>query len=363
MGEALYETVSQYADFGMHRTGTDGDHATAEWFADQLRHMGAAVERQTYRFPRYDARWSLEINGAEVDSLPMFYGPAGNFDLRDVPVGTIDLTGYDEIAARRELDCLISQAQTDGATGLLVETRSNTGGVYAMNTSPDWTSDLPVMFVGNSVGAGSDNHIQLNARVVTGHVTAITGTLGKRDRSPPLIVTTPLSGWFSCAGERGTGIAMVLELAQEMSAWMPVVVIAASGHEFQYLGCRHHLASAKIDCASTVLHMGSCVATLPCASDGLSAIAHVTDGQFPVMAERLRDVGLDLTAPRDPSLPACWQGESEDWARFGCQMLSLAGVSPAFHTPDDTITTTTTPALLAEMYETILETSKAMTLI
>src|SRR5690606_28667790 len=58
---------------------------------------------------------------------------------------------------------------------------------------------------------------------------------------PWVIVSTPQSGWFTCGGERGPGIAM----SRALSAWairqkLPVrwLFIATSGHEWVDHGAR-----------------------------------------------------------------------------------------------------------------------------
>jgi hypothetical protein len=359
MSQALYDMVCAYAELGVHRTGTDNDRATTTWFVDHVARAGAVVDIHSFSFSRYDADWSVEVGGETIRGLPLFYGPAGDFELTDLPFGQLDLCTFDEVAARRHLDQQITDAKADGAKGLLVETRSSCGDVYAMNTHPDWTYNLPVMFVAEET-AGPRNRIQLSARLVPGEADIVTARFGHSDKVPPLIITTPLSGWFTCAGERGTGIALSIMLARQLAEHIPVVLIGTSGHEFQYLGCHEHLKTASIDPASMVLHMGSSLATLPSGREGLNAIAHVTGDQFPVMAASLSSMGVDLNRPNDPLSPACWQGESECWAGYGCQMLSLAGVSPTFHTPGDTAAASTTPALLSETGNAILNAMKAM---
>ncbi|MCP4471357.1 MAG: hypothetical protein GY815_11845 [Gammaproteobacteria bacterium] len=361
VGRRLYEIVCEYENLGLHRTGAESDHATTAWFVNHLRRMGASVNVHPFSFDRYDAKWSVEVNNVAVNGLPQFYGPCGEFELRNVPVGSIDLRQFDEIGARHDLENQIARAMASDARGLLIETRSQSDDIYAMNTHPDWSSDFPVMFA-SADAVGPANRIQLSARLTRSKAFTVVGRFGHSDQTPPLIITTPLSGWFTCAGERGTGIALTLRLAQELAAHVPVEVVAASGHEFQYMGCHEHLKSAAIDPMSRVLHMGSSIATLPMVRDGLCAIAHVTGNQFPDMAATLKTLDLELTQPDDPLSPACWQGESEYWAGHVAQMLSLAGVSPTFHTPCDTAIASTTPELLSNTYSAILETMKAMIL-
>ena len=85
------------------------------------------------------------------------------------------------------------------------------------------------------------------------------GYLGEGDFSRPVVVTTPLSGWFHCAGERGTGIAIALELAEGLARSYPVMVVGATGHELDYLGAKRYLEGISIRPAA-VIHLGASVA-------------------------------------------------------------------------------------------------------
>src|SRR4029450_2643853 len=76
----------------------------------------------------------------------------------------------------------------------------------------------------------------------------------------PLVITTPLTGWFTCAGERGTGIAVALELARELGSSMPVVVIATTGHALENYGTRQQLEAGLGFAPRAVIHIGASLA-------------------------------------------------------------------------------------------------------
>ena len=64
--------------------------------------------------------------------------------------------------------------------------------------------------------------------------------VGKLDRGKKewIIVSTPRSGWFGCAGERGGGIAAWLDLARWSPEALPdhnIAFLCNSGHEYEYL--------------------------------------------------------------------------------------------------------------------------------
>ena len=84
-----------------------------------------------------------------------------------------------------------------------------------------------------------------------------------------IVVSTPSSGWFTCAGELGPGIAMLLALAEWVttrSEGLNYLFVATSGHELDFLGARlFHEANLAPPPARTHawLHLGASVATPP----------------------------------------------------------------------------------------------------
>jgi hypothetical protein len=67
----------------------------------------------------------------------------------------------------------------------------------------------------------------------------LAGIEGKNPGLPPLVIMTPRSGWWTCASERGGGIACWLELMLCMRDTKPardVRFVASSGHELGYRG-------------------------------------------------------------------------------------------------------------------------------
>src|SRR5262249_34137088 len=62
---------------------------------------------------------------------------------------------------------------------------------------------------------------------------------GTNQALPPLVIMTPRSGWWTCASERGGGIACWLELIRAMRGMKPardVLFVASSGHEIGQRG-------------------------------------------------------------------------------------------------------------------------------
>ena len=78
LGARLYAIVQEYAAIGAHhRTGTPEDARTLDWFENRVRALGASMERQPWSFDRYDAEWTVSVDGANVAALPLFYEATG----------------------------------------------------------------------------------------------------------------------------------------------------------------------------------------------------------------------------------------------------------------------------------------------
>jgi len=79
---------------------------------------------------------------------------------------------------------------------------------------------------------------------------------------PPLIVMTPRSGWWTCAPERGGGIAAFLEImraVQVLRAPRSVIFTANTGHEIGHTGLDQYLNDYPelVKNALAWLHLGA----------------------------------------------------------------------------------------------------------
>jgi len=78
-------------------------------------------------------------------------------------------------------------------------------------------------------------------------------------------VSTPRSGWFGCAAERGPGVAVWLDLARWAAKAMPdhdLAFVCNTGHEYEYLGASEAMKQIAPPPAATRfwLHLGANVA-------------------------------------------------------------------------------------------------------
>jgi len=85
-----------------------------------------------------------------------------------------------------------------------------------------------------------------------------------RKAAQTLVISTPRSGWFTCAAERGSGLAVWLWLAQwlaKANLAVNVELLVTSGHEYEYLGGEHYLEQAPPPAATKLwTHIGASAA-------------------------------------------------------------------------------------------------------
>lgn len=351
-GEDLYQLVQAYAALGDHRTGTPVDHATLAWFATELGTRGARVDQVPYQFERYVAQCRLTANAADVDALPLYYAAVGTVHSSRLHVAELAVNASlpgNSIAP--QLDAVIAHAQRSGADAAILATTGADGRLVALNRAPVLGSGYPTVLVPGSalpMLRQAAVHLDLDVRLEPSESATVIGHLGPGDAASPVVVATPLSGWFRCAGERGTGIAITLQLATALAERWPVMVVGTTGHELQYLGLRCFLAAHALHPAA-VIFLGADLATIPLGPGRGAPLPEFHQGQTTAgegLAHRLEQALAPVRFPVR-SQPAQWLGEGEAWVRLGMPLLALASRSPLFHTAQDLPEPATSPAQLA----------------
>ena len=91
--------------------------------------------------------------------------------------------------------------------------------------------------------------------------------VGRIDRGKGrwLAISTPRSGWFTCAAERGPGVAVWLHLARWAATALPdhdLAFVCNTGHEYEYLGAAEAMEeiAPPVDQTQFWLHLGANVA-------------------------------------------------------------------------------------------------------
>ncbi|MDG2027292.1 MAG: hypothetical protein P8J50_09295 [Acidimicrobiales bacterium] len=335
----LFSRVEEYAALGIHRTGTPTQAATAEWLADRLAERGGAVEMQPVSFERYVAEWSVSIDGNEVEALPLFYEAVGAASSDDpARWAAFDPPGAGPMGTTGALD------EAEPGTLAVAATRNLSGFLSVSNRTPSLGSGQHVLQVAGHHGAalagGASLVASIDARLEPAtcpNVIARFGDVGSSDELT--IVTTPISGWFQCAGERGTGVAVALQLAEQLAAQTPVLFLGATGHELgAFGGVEFHSTYASRTRA--LIHVGANVgcdweATSDREAPNHSYMSARLASDSPddgVIAAAFAAIGGALDEPgRDRSK---WFGEAAEWLDVPV-VLSYLGQNPWFHAPQD----------------------------
>ncbi|MCP5084823.1 MAG: hypothetical protein GY948_24305 [Alphaproteobacteria bacterium] len=362
----LYDVVAHYAGLGDHRTGTKVDAKVVDWLAGVLQESGAEVTRHRYEFSMFkgDVQGMGAAEGIHLE--PLYYSAAGSYQDSSPLITTIafDDEHGDAVIGQR-LDEITRQAQAAGATLAVAATLTASGGLCAINRPPALPGQVPICLAPGRALAqlrAGRPEVHFQAGISSGRSENLTAFFSCTSSGhAPLVITTPLTGWFACAGERGTGIAIAISLAQELSKHVPVLLVMPTGHELGYYGAAKFVDA--FDCpVCGVLHLGSCIADKTAlAEDGaMRAVTNLKDAAFEQVCDHLGGLSIRPEQPSVPTASEYWIGESELWAPRGDPMISIAGTSDVFHTPEDRVEVVTNSEILNAVRACVFKTAQAL---
>lgn len=263
----LQGVIERYAGFGIKASGGPGDEGSGAWLQSDLEAIGYRCERQPFQVPYATVRTASLRTGERT--APVFpqaivrtTGPgglAGPLRLASSPgslEGAIALVvlPYRRWGAIAEptIQRGLADAFRRGAVAGVLVTTGPTGEAVALNVHPTRPGfERPVAILAPK---DADPFVAAAAAGGTATLTVDADTglrpawnlIARRDNGAAgtLIVTTPRSGWFTCAAERGAGVAVWLSLAHWLASARPrvnVEFVATSGHEYIFLGGEQYL--------------------------------------------------------------------------------------------------------------------------
>lgn len=384
-GGRLFDDLNKYASFGAHRTGTPADLETSAWMAREIEAAGISVERRPFSVNRFvpDSA-ELITAGGTVAGFPAWFPavtppsgtPAPLVQLRadgglEGPTNSIAWVDGDTAGVWHEVDVALwaERAATAGAVGLVLAIDHPSGKLYQQNAKPPHVQaplPLPVLIVPASSAAtirqalGQDVTLRVTGVQEEAHGINLLGRV-RRGTGPWVVVSTPTSGWFGAAGERGPGVALWLSLARAMAAQegrTNYLFVAASGHELDYLGARTLLGEGVLPPPEAVrawLHLGASIGTRDWEiRDGRAVpLERMQPNSYAFaneqLQERLHRALAEVTAIRVlpvEHLPESRGGELTLYRNAGYPVAGFVGSHRYFHTPRDQ-PDVTSPALLA----------------
>jgi hypothetical protein len=345
--------LSAWDSQGVHRTGTRGDEAGADWLAREAARLGATPATEDFVLERLDPGDAyLEFADAHIPGLPLFDAPATTADgisgtlgavgseatiavaeLSPVSVHTPDYEELRRNARHRGLVILCKGAQP--GLGLLnAERFREPYAAPAIHLSSE-ARDTVLAATARRAPArlvAASRRTPARARNV---VVTISGAVRAK---PPIVVMTPRSSWWQSTAERGGGLVCWLESLRAVLASRPlcdVIFTANSGHELGHLGLDEFMARRPgwerpaAAGGAIWVHYGANIGAI----GGDLSILSTSDELRALAVDELVRAGrpADRVAPKT-LVPS---GETRDIHRAGGCYMTLVGRNPLFHLPQD----------------------------
>jgi hypothetical protein len=351
----LADDIAKYVSFGVHRVGTAGEKKTASWLKRRLEQMGYTSRIDSFPVATMlNPAVRLRAGGEDISAFPQWNVPptalgttmsaplhplqaeAGAPSIRFLP----DALGF---AANWNpaFDRLVAEAEAKGAIALIMAVDIASGELFACNQHSREPLPVPVIMVAKhdlpklKAQTGQQASLHLAGKPVVAKALNVIGE--KPGTGQRIVISTPLTGWFQCGGERGPGIALWLRLAKQLARTSrPVTLLGTGSHELGHFGIEHALnhGAPPPDDVALWLHFGASLA------------ATRLDAQFAFKSPQYL-VGLPESEARakaafQPQLPIYVTGDNKTQGEAGPiiasgyrNFIGMSGMFPTFHTPVD----------------------------
>ena len=372
--ERVAQIVAAFESQGIHRTGTDVDRASAEWLAAEVRDAGLTPSLEPFPLSRVDPiDAAFTVRGRRISGVPLFdaaFTGAAGIEGRFGPLGADAELALAESAPNAAAAGALGDARrTSRYKAIVCITRGGRPGLCPSNADAFLKPfGPPVLQVSSEEGrfleesARQGAAVHLVARVERKPVEAVnvTARLAGEDGSlPPLVVMTPRSGWWTCASERGGGIACWLELMRELKTGpLPrdVVFVASSGHELGHLGINAFVDRRPgiVSRSAGWMHFG---ANIGAAQDPGNTVQASDDAFEKILADAM-DAGRSGRDPQGAprTVPAAKRRSSTAAA---ADYVSVIGRNALFYNPADRGPESIDPKVISS-FETSLSGSRAI---
>lgn len=274
--------IEAYDSQGIHRSGTDTDHRSAEWLLDLAQDLGTEASLEPFAVDRVDPQPSfLRVADRCIDGVPMFdtaftgsagvHGRLGALG-SDAEIAVVESEPFTLMESQKEQRGAVAAARRSRHKAVVVLTRGSKPGLFLLNAlSFRAPCGPPMLQVSSEEGGWLKEQAAAHAeatvvaaakRTATHAFNVATKIAGHRPELPPLVVMTPRSGWWQCASERGGGIACWLETMRVLATGQPerdCLFVACSGHELGFLGIEAYVGRRPdlIDRSHAWIHFGA----------------------------------------------------------------------------------------------------------
>ena len=267
----IRQDLERYIGFGEKRSGGDGDNACGDWMEQALVSLGFETRRQTFSAPYFEPQTcTLSCDGAEANVWAQPIVVPTSQEGLTAPLVRVDSQGQTSHSLSGAIALVdlsharwssmfwpgvanpVRAAFEAGARACVIITNGPSGKVIALNTdgrAPLYDAPMALLAPEDAAPFLAAAHTASPARLTLSGISArrpAFNLMGQLDRGAGrwLVVSTPRSGWFTCGGERGGGVAAFLHMARWATANAPgfdLLFVCNSGHEYQYLGAEELL--------------------------------------------------------------------------------------------------------------------------
>ncbi len=360
---SLKHDLSTFVGFGEHRVGTPGEVATVKWLEQRLKAAGytttiddfsvktllnpggllSAFDQKIKAFPQWLPP-SDALGKVITAPLQALEAPAGASSIRVLSSPTAFTANWIP-----RLDNLVREAAAKGGTALIMAIKHPTDDLFVCNQHSHDPFSIPVALIANRDlatlskalhGANPSSATSPASLTLLGETANIKGlnVIGKKPGKGRMIVlSTPLTGWFACGGERGSGIALWLRMAQALAqSDRPVLMLGTGSHEVGHLGMAHALSHGAPSPNEVALwfHFGASLAATK-----LDTHYRFKTPQYLVglpTSESWAKSALLKHLPLYVAGNSATHGEAGQVIGAGHQrFVGISGFFPGFHTPAD----------------------------
>ena len=341
--------IRDYDAQGWHRTGSAVDVTSAQWLAAEVQALGLEADLEPVAVTRIDPQACfIEAEGRRVVGVPLFDGGFTGSDGISGRVGALASEaeiGVVEAPPSEFNEAFDAERESHRHQAYVLVTLGGRQGL-AVRNAPRFLSPFgpPVLQVGSEEREwiaqlsqrGSQAHLVASiARKQAESYNVVARLSGQDPELRPLVVTTPRSGWWHCAAERGGGIACWLHAMSKLrdaERSRDILFVATTGHELGLLGIQS-LVDRRPDlvgrCAAWV-HLGASIG----AAHGPQLSLAASDAgleEAAMGAVATHGAGPVSLSPRGTMVGA----ESTFVFRRGARCVALAGGHATFHMEAD----------------------------
>ena len=353
--QRIEKVFEAYDRQGIHRTGTKGDMENAQWLADEIKSLGLEPVMDGFTINRIDMKEaSLKIGERKIKGVPIFDSIINNNEVITGSLGKFNsnaILGSSLISRDQSLE---KERDRNRHQGLIIAKKGAFPGLFLINShSFKKPFGPPVLQISNESWPWIEQMARENAeakliiqslRTKVKVYNIVAHLEGKQSELPPLIITTPRSGWWHCASERGGGIAGFLEIMRKLCSISPrrnIIFLANTGHELGNFGMEHYITThpTLVKDAIAWIHLGANFAAANLSQFGIKTpplvVSQASDIEIQKLALKCMSnegVKPDLCMPIGELPP---RSEAQNIHEKGGRYFSLIGTNNLFHHPED----------------------------